>query len=178
MIASSATKTQILSFHTVWVETRNGTIVALGTRFIVELSDNTTTLTMLESEAAVHLAESDFTQSGATTITQTLNAGQQVTFSNGWIGDIETIDIRGISDAWKFRHLVVSNIPLPDVLDQLSRYRSGFIRYNRQKLEKMTVSAVLPVDDTDKALHLLTKSFPIQTHTITPWLVVVEPKAK
>ena len=87
---------------------------------------------------------------------------------------IQPIDTREISDAWKFRHLVVENQSLPQVLDTLSRYRSGLIRYNRQELAHMNVSAVLPLDDIDKALYLLTRNFPIRTRSYTSWLTLVE----
>lgn len=157
------------------VKTRHGRIRALGTRFIVHLDDETTTLTMLESKAAVTRHAPDRQrQTGNTAETLTLDAGQRVQFSNRWIGAIENVNIREISDAWKFRHLVVENRPLPEVLDELSRYRTGLIHYNTQALEHMKVSAVLPLDDIDTALYLLTRSFPIQVHTITPWLVIVE----
>ena len=38
----------------------------------------------------------------------------------------------------------------------------------------MNVSAVLPLEDTDRALQLLADSFPIRINRITPWLIVVE----
>lgn len=161
------------------VKTRHGWIRALGTRFIVNLDDKTTTLTMLESKAAVMLhAPNTQQQTGNTIETLTLEAGQRVQFSNRWFGGIETVNIREISDSWKFRHLVFENRPLPEVLDTLSRYRTGLIQYDTQALEHMKVSAVLPLDNIDTALHLLTRSFPIQVRTITPWLIIVEADAR
>lgn len=158
------------------VKTRHGQIRALGTRFIVSLNDETTTLTMLESKAEITLFKSDERQAGNTTVaTLVLSAGQRVQFSAKWIGDIESVDTKALSDAWTFHHLKVNNQPLPEVLDQLSRYRTGLILYDAHALAEMKISAVLPLDDTDKALYLLTRSFPIRTYTITPWLLVVEP---
>jgi transmembrane sensor len=60
------------------------------------------------------------------------------------------------------------------VLDELARYRPGFIRYDRSQIENMKVSAVLPLDDPDKALQLLAGSFPIRVHTVTSWLVIID----
>ena len=155
------------------VETRHGRIQALGTRFIVSLDDEATTLTMLESKAAVTL-ENHHPFNSEIAGTMTLNAGERIIFTNKWMSAIQTIDTREISDAWKFRHLVVENQSLPQVLDTLSRYRSGLIRYNRQELAHMNVSAVLPLDDIDKALYLLTRNFPIRTRSYTSWLTLVE----
>ncbi|MCC6916960.1 FecR domain-containing protein [Nitrosomonas sp.] len=157
------------------VETRHGQIRALGTRFIVSLTDETTTLTMLESQAEIALFESDRRQTGNTAATLVLSAGQRVQFSDKSIGEIETVDTQELSDAWAFRHLKVNNRPLSEVLDRLSRYRTGLVLYNAHELERLRISAVLPLDDTDKALYLLTRSFPIRTYTITPWLLIVEP---
>jgi len=157
------------------VKTRHGRIRVLGTRFIVNLNDETTTLTMLESKAAVTLHAPDRQrQTGNMVEALTLDAGQRVQFSDRWFGDIEAVNIREISDAWKSRHLVVENRPLPEVLDKLSRYHTGLIHYNTQALEHMKVSAVLPLDDIDTALYLLTRSFPIQVRKMTPWLIMVE----
>ena len=134
---------------------------------------------MLESKVAVTLhASGRQRQTGNAAETLTLDAGQRVQFSNRWFGGIETVNIREISDVWKFRHLIVENQPLSEVLDTLSRYRTGLIHYNTQALEHMKISAVLPLDDIDTALYLLTRSFPIQVHTITPWLVIVESNAR
>lgn len=160
------------------VKTRHGWIRALGTRFIVNLDNETTTLTMLESKAAVMLHAPDRQrQTDNTAETLTLDAGQRVQFSNRRFSGIETVNIREIADAWKFRHLVVENRPLTEVLDELSRYRTGLIHYNTQALEHMKVSAVLPLDDIDTALYLLTRSFPIQVRKMTPWLIMVESDA-
>ncbi|UJP04136.1 MAG: FecR domain-containing protein [Nitrosomonas sp.] len=155
------------------VETRHGRIRALGTRFIVSLDEETTTLTMLESKAAITL-ENGHQPGRGTRGPLTLSAGERVVFSDQWIGDIQTIDTHEISNAWKFRHLLVENQSLPQVLDTLSRYRPGLIRYNRQELAHMNVSAVLPLDDIDQALYLLTRNFPIRTHSYTSWLTLVE----
>lgn len=157
------------------VKTRHGQVRVLGTRFIVSLTDETTTLTMLESKAEIILPEPDGGQTSHTAARLLLSAGQRVQFSDRWIGDIETVDTQELADAWTFRHLKINNQPLPEVLDQLSRYRTGLMLYDAHELAQMKVSAVLPLDDTDKALYLLTRSFPIRTYTITPWLLVVEP---
>jgi len=155
------------------VETRHGRIRALGTRFIVSLEEETTTLTMLESKAAI-TPETGSPSRGDSASALIVSAGERVQFSNRWIGNIQTVDIREISDAWKFRHLIVENQSLPEVLDILSRYRTGLIRYDRQALAHMNVSAVLPLDDIDRALYLLTRNFPIRTRAYTSWLTVVE----
>lgn len=156
------------------VETRHGRIRALGTRFIVSLNEQTTTLTMLESQALIDISGVNSQRTSDIGTELILTAGQRVQFSNRWIGDIKAVDIREIEDAWKFRHLVVENQPLSQVLEILSSYHPGVIRYDSRELSNMKVSAVLPLDNTNKALYLLTRNFPIRTRSYTPWLIMVE----
>jgi transmembrane sensor len=162
------------------VETVHGSIRALGTRFVVSLDADATTLTMLESSTIVQAVTEKNLQGEAedkamkNTNGTIVNAGQRVRITSKGIGEVENIDARAISDARQFRQLVVENRPLPEVLDELARYRPGFIRYDRSQIENMKVSAVLPLDDPDKALQLLAGSFPIRVHTVTSWLVIID----
>ena len=152
----------------------HGRIRALGTRFIVSVNDQTTTLTMLESRAAVSVAAATIDQTSRDTNEVTVGAGQRVHFTAQWISNVETVDTLEIADAWESRHLIVKNRPLPEVLDDLSRHRTGLIHYDREALEAMKVTAALPLDNVDKALYLLTRSFPIQVHHVTSWLTIIE----
>lgn len=131
-----------------------------------------TVLTMLESRVAVRTASQLADQHSAGTV---IHAGQRVRIMPNKLGQVETIDARSVSDAWKFHQLVVQDQPLPDVLDALDRHRPGYIRYDRARIENIKVSAVLPLDDTDQALQLLATSFPaVRVRTLTPYLVMVE----
>ncbi|HYD65506.1 FecR family protein [Azospirillum sp.] len=149
------------------VETPHGRMRALGTRFAVVREADVTVLTVLESKVAVEPPSSP-----AGPIVQ---AGQRVRLTAAGPGPVTAVDVRSVEGAWRFRQLVVQGEPLPDVLDRLSRHRRGLIRYDRAALEAIKVSAVLPLDDTDRALSLLAASFPaIRVRTLTPWLVLVD----
>lgn len=154
------------------VETRHGSIQALGTRFAVRCDDNSTVLTMLESKTSVKAAAS----SSEHVLTElVVSAGQRVRIGADGLGTVESIDAGSVADAWKFNQLVVRNAPLPDVLDELARQRVGAIRYDRAALADIRVSAVLPLGDTDQALRLLSASHHLQITGFTPWLVSVAP---
>ncbi len=152
------------------VVTKHGKIYALGTRFIVSLDEENTTLTMLESSASIQTLD----HGKKNTDKLIISAGQRVSMSIQGIGEVEEIDEHAFSDAWKFRHLVVENQSLPEVLDELARHHAGFFHYDRVALEEKRVSAVLPLDDTEKALQLLARSFSLRITTYTPWLTIVE----
>lgn len=152
------------------VKTEHGSVRALGTRFVVSHQDAATVLTMLESTVSV--------QPGVQTATQTVGkivtAGQRVSITATSVSATQTVDVRSVADAWRFHQLVVDNRPLTEVLDELSRHRPGYLRYNREQLAGLNVSAVLPVDDTDQALQLLMASFPQLRIRAWPYLVWVD----
>lgn len=153
------------------VETAHGSIRALGTRFVVGRDEESTVLTMLESKVSVRTASQLAGKNAESTV---INTGQRVRIMSNSLGKIESIDARSVSDAWKFHQLVVHDQPLPEVLDALDRHRPGHIRYDRARIENIKVSAVLPLDDTDRALQLLVASFPaVRVRTLTPYLVMV-----
>lgn len=154
------------------IETAEGSIQALGTRFVVDRHEQTTTLTMLESKVSVQTAEQRAEHSHESTLVQ---AGERIHITAQGVSAIETIDTRTISDAWQYRHLVVQNRPLTEVLDELNRHRRGHILYDRAQLQGIDMAVVLPLDDTDRALQLLIDSLPmIRIRTLTPYLVLVD----
>ena len=70
---------------------------------------------------------------------------------------------------------MVDDRPLPEVLDELARHRPGQLRYDRAQLDHIRVAAVLPLDDTDKALQLLLDNFPqLRVRMLTRYLVMVD----
>lgn len=154
------------------VETAHGSVRALGTRFVVSREADATVLSMLESRVEVRAARQN--PDHPTVVA----AGQRTRFTADNIGAIEDIDARSLADAWKFHQLVVRNQRLPDVLDALDRYRPGAISYNREQIAGINVSAVLPLDDTGRALQLLANNFPaLRIRTLSPYLVRVDAPA-
>ena len=161
------------------VETAQGSIRALGTRFVVSREPDATVLSMLESRVEVRPAVRPEKQSAGAVVAADeptiVSAGRRVRMTAGGIGAIEQIDVRSIADAWKFHQLVVQEQSLPEVLDALERHRPGAISYNRAALEGFKVSAVLPLDDTGRALQLLGNSFPqLRIRMLSPYLVHVD----
>lgn len=148
------------------VETEYGTIRALGTRFLVTAIDGATRLSMLESRVEVRTAPD--------APPRLLRAGESLTFGPNHEESPEAVDSSLLDTAWNARQMVVRDRPLGEVLDEIARHRSGYLRYDRKALAGIHVSAVLPLDDTDRALQLLLNSFPeLHIRRITPYLVMV-----
>lgn len=152
------------------VNTAQGSVTALGTRFVVSQRGDVTKVAMLESKVRVVLGRLSGEAGSATDITQ----GEAIEITPDGLGKAHVIDPASISDAWRLHQLVVQDQPLPEVLATLARHRKGYLRFDAASLARYQVTAVLPLDDTDKALELLTESFPVKIKRFTPWLVTVQ----
>jgi len=157
------------------VQTEQGRIRALGTRFVVSSGTRATLLSMLESRVAVRTAQQLAAGDGEVADATIVNAGQRVRITAQEVGPQQAIDTRSITDAWKYHQLVVQGQPLAQVLDTLNRYRPGLISYDREQIAGIHVAAVLPLDDIDRALQLLGHSFPqLRMRRFSPYLLRVD----
>lgn len=147
------------------VQTAQGTLRALGTRFVVKREDDVTVLSMLESRVAAQSANAQQTLE--------VDAGSQALVSANSVRLAGRIDPASINDAWRRHQLVVENRPLPEVLDEIARHRAGHLQFDRAALQNLRVLAVIPLDDSDHALQLLAQTLPIKVYTYTPWLIRV-----
>lgn len=153
------------------VETAQGRIRALGTRFVVDQADGVTTLTMLESKVAVSV-------DGHPDAVAEVTSGQRVRISDGHVSAPENIDPVAVDDAWKAHQFVMRGEPLPDLLDALNRQRVGKIAFDRDRLQHIRLAGVFPLDDTDRALQLLVNTVPsVRVRSYSRYLVVVDQPA-
>lgn len=155
------------------VNTPQGSVTALGTRFVVSQRGDVTEVAMLESKVRVASGRSSGEAGPVAEIVQ----GEAIEITPHGLGKAHAIDPVSISDAWRLHQLVVQDQPLPEVLATLARHRKGYLRFDAGSLARYQVTAVLPLDDTDRALALLTESFPLRVKRFTPWLVTVQDAA-
>lgn len=149
-----------------YVDTPQGSIRALGTRFIVERSGEATVVRMLESSTRIDSATQQLT----------LNPGQRVRLDAQGPGNVEKFDARAHEAAWNTHHLLANDEPLADVLERLGRHRSGLLLFDRQALQGLRVTVMLPFDDPARALRLLQRTLPIEVSSYTPWVTRVSLK--
>jgi transmembrane sensor len=135
------------------VVTAYGSIRALGTRFHVLREDDATLLTMLESRVLVQAGDGPRD-------TMTVAAGDHVRIADNGISHLPPVDTASAEQAWRQHVLVAQARPLPEVLEQIARNRPGLLLFERAQLAAIQVSAVLPLDDSDRALQLLANNFP------------------
>src|SRR5687768_8317953 len=146
------------------VESREGSMRALGTRFLVKREDDGTRLSVLQSAVAAHPQ--------ATDEEQILREGQQVLMRHDGLGP--TIALNPGADAWTRGMLVVDNARLEDLVHELGRYRRGYLGVEPQVAD-LRITGSFPLHDTDLALTALLPTLPVQVEHHTRWWVVVGP---
>lgn len=146
------------------VETEQGDLRALGTRFIVRQERDATRLIVLQSAVA---ALPDSLQAG-----RTVRAGEQVVMHRDHLDDNQEAPIA--ADAWSRGMLVVEDLPLGDLLATLGEYRRGYLGLD-PSLESLRISGSFPLSDTDRALAALPPSLPVRIERHTDWWVKVVP---
>lgn len=150
------------------VTTEDGSMRALGTRFVVRREEHDTLLSMLHSRVAAQSAD------GSRTLE--VSAGEQARLSHDDVRLLGKVEPSAIEQAWQQRQLVVHDAPLGEVLAQLSRQQRGYWRYDAAALDGLRISAVLPLDDSERALALIEDSLPVKVRRFTPWLLWIEAK--
>ncbi|TFH76500.1 MULTISPECIES: FecR family protein [Pseudomonas] len=144
------------------VETREGRMRALGTRFLVKREEQGTRLSVLRSAVAAH-PQSDPQE-------QILREGQQVLIRNNGLDAV--VALNPGADAWTRGMLVVDNARLEDLVHELGRYRRGHLGI-APEVADLRITGSFPLHDTDKALSALLPTLPVQIEQHTPWWVTV-----
>lgn len=147
-----------------YVETRQGRVQALGTRFTVRQLSDATRVGVLEDRVSVSPAD----QPGHVRM---LNAGESVDFDRQNVG--VNHPYRGSQVAWVEGQLIVLDARLGDVLDELARYRTGVLQCDPASA-RLRVSGTFRLDSTDAVLANLQASLPIQVKYFTRYWVSVK----
>lgn len=102
-----------------------------------------------------------------------LREGQQVKLRAQGTGEVMAFDT--LLPGWRERVLMAHNQPLGDFLRELSRYRSGLLRWEPE-LESLRVTGSFRLDNTDRVLSLLAASLPVEVHARTRFWVTLVPR--
>ncbi|MDH5855747.1 FecR domain-containing protein [Lampropedia aestuarii] len=145
-----------------WVQTQQGRMQALGTRFTVRQDDGHTHLGVLSG--AVQALD----RTGINT--QIVQAGYQLRLTET---ALEALTPYSESDAaWTQGSIIARDMPLPQFIAQLARYRRGRLVCDASAAH-LRVSGIFPVADTNKLLQALAMNLPIAVHKRTEWWVTV-----
>lgn len=146
------------------IDSTQATAQALGTRYRVRDTGKETLVSVDESRVRVSANEN-------ANIRIDLGAGQQVGLDRLHI----TRPVGASTEAgWVHNQLIFENTPLAQVVDELSRHYPGIIYLDprqRQELERLHFTGVLPLNDSQQALELLKHSLPISVRQSFGYLV-------
>jgi transmembrane sensor len=146
------------------VQTSEGTVRPIGTRFNVRQGDGYSSVAVSEGAVEINLRSG----TGQPTL---LKAGQQTCFNEHDIGTIEATPTT--NQAWMRGLLVAERMRLEDFLVELGRYRHGFLRCD-PAVADLIVSGVYATDDTDKALASLVEALPIRAQYMSRFWVTIQ----
>lgn len=133
------------------VETSDGQLHALGTKFVVHTQAENSYLGVLEGAVDI-LPKNNPLQH------KVIKAGQQTMFSATQINQHEPLDDN--ASAWIEGAIYADNIPLPQFVSMLTRYRTGIIQCDAS-CNDVLVSGVFQLDNPDRILQILEETRPI-----------------
>ena len=144
-----------------FVDTPNGRMQALGTRFTVRLSDAATRLDVFEGAVAVRTA---------TGAALRVEAGQRASFDGRSISSVEPAD--RAREAWSRGVVLADNVPLAVLVEELGRYRHGHIGV-APEVAGLSVMGVFPAHDPERALAMLERNLPVRVQRTLPWWTTI-----
>jgi len=147
------------------VETGQGRLRPLGTRFGVRLDGDTTRLSVYAGSVEVSPRDA----AGQRIVL----AGQQTRFTGSEVSPLIPADENDA--AWLDGMLVARDMPLGDFVTELARYRPGHVACD-PAVAGLRVSGTYPLTDTDRVLAILGKSLPVAVEYRTRYWVRVVPR--
>ncbi|MBP2261837.1 FecR domain-containing protein [Pseudomonas sp. BP8] len=147
------------------IDTRDGRVLALGTRFSVSQDEHGSEVAVLEKAVQLTVDAKPALR---------LEAGQRASFGPAGIGAVHDNDASVAS--WEQGSLIAIDRPLGQLIDELSRYRPGVLRC-APEVAGLKVSGTFPITDTDLALTALESTFAVDIVRRTRWWVTVKARA-
>jgi len=147
------------------VQTPHGTMRALGTRFNVRLADTATELAVFEG--SVEIRQAHDVEGGI------VQAGQQTRFDgHHLLAPPSTAN--PARQAWARGILLAEDMPLSELVHELSRYYRGYIDL-APEVADLRVLGGYPLGDVDQTLKMLQAMLPIQVRQTLPrWISIRE----
>lgn len=148
------------------VETDDGRLRALGTRFLVERDGGGgTLLSVLQSAVAARPEQLPDEK--------VISQGQHVRLRPDGLGPVEANS--ATADAWTHGMLVVDNVRLADLVARLSRYSPGYLGVD-PALADLRITGSFPLKNIDLALSSLEPTLPVRIEKHGQWWARVVPR--
>lgn len=148
------------------VDTAQGRLQALGTRFTVRGEDDGVVVAVHEGAVRVDTA--------ASRASGIVPAGRQARFTADTLDGFLPVD--PAREAWTRGVLVADNTPLADVVAELRRYHFGHLAV-APEIARLHVFGSYPIRETDRALDMLASVLPVRVRRTMPWWISLEAHA-
>lgn len=148
-----------------FVQTEQGLLRPLGTRFSVREGAGITRLNVFEGRVQV--------TSTASAQSRVVPAGQGVAFDRQQV--FATQPAQSGREAWAQGLLLANDTRLGDFIRELSTYRHGHLGID-PRVAGLRVMGTYPLRDTDQVLAMLEQALPIRVERHFPWWVTVVPR--
>lgn len=149
------------------VQTEQGTVRALGTRFIVRQRETSTDVSVLEHAVEIQAA-------GAAEAV-IVDAGHATSFSKTDISAVTALANTANATVWTQGVLIADKQRLQDFAAELARYRPGFVHCDASVAD-LRISGVFRIDDTDQALNILQETLPVSVLARTRYWITISAK--
>ncbi len=149
------------------VDTPQGRVQALGTRFSVRAVDDGST------QVAVFEGAVRITPNAPGSVVQILSAGQQTEFNARQVAAVSPAS--AARQAWVDGLLIADNMRLDAFLRELARHRPGHLGCD-PGVAALRLDGVFPLGDTDRVLAMLAQTLPVEVRRTTDWWVTVRPR--
>ncbi|MDY7532074.1 FecR domain-containing protein [Pseudomonas sp. Bout1] len=144
------------------VDTPQGRLRPIGTRFSVREHDGRTLLNVYEGSVQVSC--------GVTQQTLVVPAGQGVNFDRQSLSTTQRAQPG--REAWIKGVLMANDMRLGDFIDELASYRHGHLGIDPQ-VANLRVMGTFPLEDTDQVLAMLEQVLPVRIERRFAWWVTV-----
>jgi transmembrane sensor len=142
------------------LHTRQGRLTPLGTRFSVTVSEGLTQLDVYEGAVRAEIPQAD----------RTVPAGHHLAFDAlSWQSSGPA---RAARQSWSAGTLLADEEPLGAFIEELSRYRHGYLGV-APEVAGLRVVGAFPLHDPDQALAMLESALPVRVVRTLPWWVEI-----
>ncbi|ENW15925.1 FecR family protein [Acinetobacter pittii] len=146
------------------VETKNGSVEALGTQFTVRQENSEQTKVKVYKHAVAIEPENASKR-------QILKQGQRAFFDEKYIS--KSLPLDNDQPYWTQQLLVVDQWPLQKVLDELFRYKKGSYHLDAE-LKNIKISGVFSLKNPEQSLETLAYSHQLELNYYSPYLLNIK----
>lgn len=147
------------------VQSRHGLFESVEGRFVVRQDSDCTRLSVTHGTVAIR------SHSNASGAPIQVSTGQSYVITPSTATLAPSLDMD--AGAWTDGLIVTRNMRLEDFLNEVGRYRSGYLKCTAA-IADLRLSGVFRLEDTDKLLAVLPRTLPVQIRYRTRWWVTVE----